>query len=354
MVATIETPDPRNVWTVASTRLPNGDLLQAGRVSTPAFAVVVTFRRISLLTAIPGILLSLAGGMFLSYRAMKPVRDLTATAEAIVETGELDRRVEVDRSRGHLAGVAVLFNRMLDRNQRLIRGMRESLDNVAHDLRTPMTRMRVTAESALTEGGDPAAAREALADCVEESDRVLTMLHTLMDIAEAETGVMQLQQERLDLVTLVGQVVELYDLVAEERRITIETELPDACEVMVDRGRIQQVIANLLDNALKYGTEGGRVRISAAGRAGVVKIRVADDGPGIPEQDLPRIWDRLYRGDRSRSERGLGLGLSFVKAIVDAHGGEVTVASTPGKGAEFEIRLPVAPGRAAEAGSAKV
>lgn len=339
--ATIITPKPRTVWTVASTPLPDGLTLQAGRISTPAFEAAATFRRVFLMLTPPGVLLALAGGIFLGYRAMKPVRDLTAAAEAIVKTGDLDRRVDVDPSHRDLAGMGVLFNRMLDRNQRLIRAMRDSLDNVAHDLRTPMARMRAGAEGALaTDDGQPDATREALADCLEESDRVLKMLHTLMDIAEAETGVMQLHRETSDLASLIREVIEIYDLVAEERRITIETDLPGACDVQVDRNRMQQAIANLLDNALKYGVEGGRVWISVVKEGEFVKVRVADDGPGIPEQDLPRIWDRLYRGDRSRSQRGLGLGLSFVKAIIDAHGGSVDVRSTPGKGSAFEIRLP--------------
>jgi len=342
VIATIVTSNPRNVWTVASTRVGNGLVLQAGRISTPAFEALATFRRMFLLTIIPGALVALVGGAFLSYRAMKPARDLTATVAGIVETGKLDRRVEVTPSRCDLAEMGVLFNRMLDRNQRLIRGMRESLDNVAHDLRTPMARMRASAEGALAADDDPAAATEALADCMEESDRVLTMLHTLMDIAEAETGAMHLQRERLDLVTLIGQVIELYELVAEERRVTIESELPDSLEVEGDHVRLQQAVANLMDNAIKYGSEGGRVRVSAAGEDASVVIRVVDDGIGIPGQDLPRVWERLYRGDQSRAKRGLGLGLSFVKAIVDAHGGTASVTSRPGEGSQFELRLPKA------------
>ena len=341
VVATLTTVNPQNVWTVASTPLPGGLQLQAGRISTQAFEAADTFRRVFIWAILPVSLLALFGGGLLSYRAMKPVRDLAETAGRIVDTGQLDQRVEVGRSRGDLAEMGVLFNQMLDRNQGLIRAMRESLDNVAHDLRTPMARMRATAETALAQSEDPDEVREALADCLEESERVLTMLNTLMDIAEAETGVMPLKREKVDVSNLVRQVVDLYELVAEEKGTQIEVDLRGSLEVQADEARLQQVIANLLDNAIKYGEPAGRVRISARAEENSVVVQLKDDGIGIAAEDLPRIWDRLYRGDRSRSERGLGLGLSFVKAIVDAHGGEVAVESELGSGAAFTVKLPM-------------
>jgi len=175
---------------------------------------------------------------------------------------------------------------------------------------------------------------------LEESERVSSMLTTLMDISEAETGTMKLNVTQVDLAQLTKEVSDLYEDTAEEAGVTLDTEVSPALSVPADRDRLRQALANLVDNAIKYTPRGGDVRISAAAETDAVAIRVADTGPGISEQDLPRIFDRLYRGDQSRATRGLGLGLSLVRAYVEAQGGTVTVNSRPGQGSTFEIRLP--------------
>jgi signal transduction histidine kinase len=337
--ATLRTGDDGDELEVASVRLSDDTLFQVGKSTARREELLRRFRGMYLIVLVTLLVTALGGGAVLTWSALQPVRTLADTVREIMRTGRTDRRVPATDTSDALGELSALVNAMLDRIDAVVAGMRGALDNVAHDLRTPMARLRATAESALT-STDPATLREALADCLEESDRVVEMLNTLMDISEAETGTMALGLEPTNLADLIQQSVDLYEDLAEQRGVQIQTMSEGELQIPVDRNRMRQVVANLLDNAVKYTPAGGRIRIEAHRHGADAVLSVTDTGIGIPADELPRIWDRLYRGDKSRSERGLGLGLSLVKAIVEAHGGRVDVTSTPGTGSRFELRLP--------------
>jgi signal transduction histidine kinase len=278
-------------------------------------------------------------GWFMARRALRGVEELTRTASEIAG-GALDRRVEVRSGEHELDTLAHTFNTMLDRIQALIIGMREMTDNLAHDFRSPLARIRASAEMALAGDQSKADWESLAANTTEECDRLLEMINSTLDIAEAESGAAKLKLTDIDLVDVVLAARELFQTVAEDRRITIATDLPRQFRIRGDLQRLQRVVANLLDNSLKYTPAGGHVAITLLDEGQQIKLSIEDTGIGMSADELAHIFERFYRCDRSRSEHGNGLGLSLALAFVRAHGGDITVTSTSGQGSKFTVVLP--------------
>ena len=326
---------------VAGVRLWDGTVLQVGRTTLERDRFLRDVRALLGALFLLVVAVGLLGGGALTWQAFRPVRDLLQTLRHITATGQLSARVPEAGGRDVLSELAQVGNQMLGRIESLVTGMRGALDTVAHDLRTPIARLRGRAEQALLGPPDANAYREALEDTVEEADRVSALLTTVMDISEAQAGAMRLVRERLDVARVLQDTVALYEDVAEEKGLTLTLEpVPEGLEVDADYARLRQALANLVDNAVKYTPAGGTVTIAARADGASVVIEVRDSGPGITADQQPRIWERLYRGDAGRHERGLGLGLSLVKAVVEAHHGTAEVVSAPGTGSTFRIVLP--------------
>jgi signal transduction histidine kinase len=331
--------DDASVLEVASLRLPDGSILQVGKSTEERDDILGLFAWILAGVAIPVVAFGVLGGALLALRTLRPIRELIDTVRAI-DSGTMAARVPIHQTGDELDELALLFNEMLNRIATLIEGMRGALDNVAHELRTPVTRMRGIAEIALQSDQGPSVAREALSDCIEEADHLLRLLDALMDISEAEAGALSLKLEPINISALLETTVDLYRHVAEEKVIVVSIEMSEQIWLTADRSRLRQVMANLLDNAIKYSPTGGRIELKASRENSEVVIRISDTGIGMTPEELSKIWARLYRGDGGRSERGMGLGLSLVKAIVEAHKGHVEASSTPARGSTFEVILP--------------
>lgn len=285
-------------------------------------------------------------GLLLTSHYLRPLGRLNDVIGEILATGQVSSRIERSRTGDELDILIESFNRMLSNIDGLLTGMRSTLDTVAHDLRTPMTRMRGSAEIALR--GEPSLElyREALSDCLEESESVLRLLDTIMDLSEAEAGLNTAARLPVNAVSLLHDVVELYSFAAEERGVRIEGPLPgtglEELTLSGDPARLRQMLANLVDNAVKYAPPGGRVRVALSAHITQpeLNIVVEDSGSGVAEEERPYIWQRLFRGREAAGRPGLGIGLSLVKAVVNAHGGSVTVSESELGGALFRVTLP--------------
>jgi signal transduction histidine kinase len=288
--------------------------------------------------------LAALAGWFIARRAVSGIEAVTRTARQIAD-GALEKRVPSLPGQDEINRLATAFNEMIDRIQALVSGIREMNDHIAHDLKSPVTRIRGLAEVTLTTDRSLSGFETMAASTVEECDRLLDMINTMLVISETEAGVQRLQPEALDMAAVVREACELFEPFAEDKNVGLSCIAPDRAVIQGEIGKIQRMVSNLIDNAVKYTPSGGSVALILAEETDHVRLEVSDTGIGISETDLPHVFERFYRCDRSRSEPGSGLGLSLVKAIVLFHGGEIAVDSAPGRGTHIRILLPKNPTR---------
>ncbi|MCP4721815.1 MAG: HAMP domain-containing protein [Desulfobacteraceae bacterium] len=285
------------------------------------------------------IIFSAASGLFLSKKALSGVKAITGTANSISGTN-LEKRVPETGNQDELDLLAVTFNRMLDRIEELVKSIREMSDNIAHDLKSPITRIRGFAEIALVNMDDIDNYRGMAANTIEESDRLLDMINTMLVISKAEAGEGEFLYKPINLSAMVQEACELFVPVAEDKCIDFTYEVADHVQINADAKMLQRAFSNLLDNALKYTNDKGRVHVDLRKDLDGVDIRVADTGPGIDSVYFEKIFERFYRAESSRTSPGTGLGLSFARTIAREHKGNLDVASQLGKGTVFSMRLP--------------
>jgi signal transduction histidine kinase len=216
-------------------------------------------------------------------------------------------------------------------------------DNMAHDLRSPITRIRGIAEVTFSTGKSLAEYEAMAANTIEECDRLLDMINTMLMISKAEAGVDHLTREEINLTGVVQEACRLFEPTAEDKGIALSCHAPDESHFFGDMRMIQRMLSNLLDNAIKYTPSGGSVNVSVAENGAQVVISIKDTGIGISPRDIPHIFERFYRCDESRSQTGIGLGLSLARAIARAHGGDIATTSTPNQGSTFTVILPKSP-----------
>jgi signal transduction histidine kinase len=319
--------------------LPGGFHLLVGRNLRDADAfrrsITTTLGWAALLTLGLGV----AGGLFLTRNMLARVEAVNRTSARIIR-GDLSQRVPVTGSGDEFDQLAGNLNAMLDQIERLMLGMRQVTDNIAHDLRTPLARLRARLEVTLIERPDVNRYGEALRETIAEADRLLGTFNALLSIAEAESGARRENMAIVDLAAIARSVAELYEPVADEKGLALTVEADREIAVQGDRHLLSQAVANLLDNALKYTPEGS-VTLTVRRVGNLVRLDVADTGPGVPADRRDAVFDRFVRLEGSRSTPGNGLGLSLVRAVAKLHGGEVWLEDNS-PGLKAVVTLPAA------------
>ena len=311
-------------------QLPGGLRLLVGRdleERERVYDIVINAGRWS---AVMVVVLGLVGGFFVARRVLKRVDAMTETTKTIMR-GDLTERLPISGTGDELDRLAGNLNTMLERIEALMHGLKEVSDNIAHDLKTPLTRLRNRAEEALRTANTDAEYRAALEGTIEESDALIRTFNALLQIARAESGQARDDMTDFDAAEIARGVGELYEPVADDKGIALKIEAPASAPVRGNRELVSQALANLVDNAIKYAAPQGaaangipsEIVVKAAEDGDKILLTVADGGPGIPEADRGRVVERFVRLEQSRSQPGSGLGLSLAAAVARLHGGEL-------------------------------
>jgi heavy metal sensor kinase len=337
---TISIPDRKHKVRILYAILGPGLIVQLGRSMDAHTRIIEAFRKIFVATMAVLFVLAVIVGWFMAKRALAGVDTVIHTARRISERS-LDERVPVKRQVDEIDQLAITFNQMLDRIQKLVTEIKEMNDNIAHDLKSPITRIRGIAEVSLTTESTLQDYENMAGNTIEECDRLLNMINTMLIISKTEAGLGQFENKELDIAKVVQDACELFLPMAEIEGLTLNCDTLDRLITNGDIRMVQRMISNLIDNAVKYTPAGGKIEVTALsdGRQSI-RISIKDSGRGISDKDLPHIFERFYRCDPSRSQTGTGLGLSFARAVARAHGGEITVTSVPNEGSTFTVTLP--------------
>lgn len=345
--ATREVPLPGGALLIAAVPATGSDgtlyRVEVGTAAAPAegtLAQVLVMLAVGLPVAVA---VAVAGGFILVRQALEPVERMAAKAEEITQQN-LSERLPVVESGDELERLSVALNHMISRLEDALRGSKQFVADASHELRTPLTVMRGELESLAQDALLTRDTREALGSVLEEVERLAEIVESLFALSRLDAGEAGGQWQQFDLAELAATTAEQMSLLATDKHIRVDCESTPGVSVRGDRARLKQVIVNLLDNAIKYTPDGGRVMLRVRREGAHAVLDVTDTGVGIPAEALPHVFKRFYRvdGSRSREQGGAGLGLSIVKSICAAHGAEVEVLSTPGQGSTFRVRQPLA------------
>ncbi|HVZ40422.1 MAG TPA: ATP-binding protein [Candidatus Kapabacteria bacterium] len=302
---------------------------------------LANFRRFLMIIVPSAVLLASIGGWLTARRALRPVSVLRETAAAIT-TSNLHERVPIGTSNDELSDLATTFNEMIARIEETFNAQRRFVADASHDLRTPLMVIQTKLDRLLRLSDLTEPVRDDLRHCQSEVEHLARIASDLLVLARAESHQLQLAHDRNRLDELLMECVEKMSSIAHDRQIGLRLDIDDPVLVVCDRPMLQRVLMNILDNAIAYSPDNGTIAVHLAEQEGVARLTVTDDGPGIPAEDLPHIFDRFYRSDRTRTTRGSGLGLAIAKTIIEAHGGTVAITSELGSGTSVIVTLPLA------------
>jgi len=330
----------RHSWVrVVLTPLNDDVVLQIGYSMQDDARVAAEFRRLAGVVLLGAVAAAAATGWFMARRALAGVQTIMTTARRISQ-GQLMLRVPISGRSDEIDQLAATFNAMLEQIASLLKNMKETNDNIAHELRSPVARIRGLAETTVTSSSTVDEYQALAATTIDQCDRLLQMINTMLDIAEAEGGAVPLEIQSVDLSQMARDAIDLYQPLADDKslRVTLGTDGP--CIVRGDRQRLQRALANLLDNAVKYTPPEGQIGVVIRQRDHLSEIQVSNTGVQLSDEDQQHLFERFYRGRSSRSQPGNGLGLSLAQAIFHAHKGRIEAVNSSQHGVVFTATLP--------------